>query len=170
MGGVATKRYMPLPPCSRLTFVCQTPPLDGEHGIITRHSFTMQRAAEENLITSCTCIIMIVGHTTTLSFLQKNKLVCEVHNYTSNWACRWQVIGLAENASDWACRWKAIGLADGKRLDLLAIGLAGVKQLGLQMASDWTCRWQAIGLAGDWTCRWQAIGLAVLSLYKNILG
>ena len=40
----------------------------------TKHPFfTMQRPAEKGLITSCTCIILIVGHTMTLSFHQRNE-------------------------------------------------------------------------------------------------
>ena len=73
MDGVGTKRYVPLQPCFKLKYVCQTTPLEGEGEMFTHPFFTMQRPAKKFLITSCTRIILIVGHTMTLSFHQRNK-------------------------------------------------------------------------------------------------
>ena len=39
MDGVGTKRYVPLQPCFKLKYVCQTTPLEGEGGMFT-HPFS----------------------------------------------------------------------------------------------------------------------------------
>ena len=76
MGGVVTKRYVPLPQCSRLPFVFQTSLVKGEDGIITHHSYMMKRTAGKSLITSCICITLTLKHTMTLSYLTHSITEC----------------------------------------------------------------------------------------------
>ena len=65
---------MPLPRCSRLSFVCPPTPLVGEGGIITHQFFQIKKTAEGNQTTTCTYITQTVGHIMTSLFPQNHEI------------------------------------------------------------------------------------------------